>query len=82
MVGFVVEHKVTELRYAVSDHNFNPQVHEFVRDLLPGETVYGFQPKPKPKPKRGVRSDSEPKTEDEVPPPMESPETPTERTNK
>ena len=43
--GIVVDHKDTDVRYAVSDHNFNPKVHRKVRDLKPGESVQGYRPK-------------------------------------
>lgn len=47
MAGIVVDHKETGVRYAVSESNFNPQVHERVRDLRPGETVLGYRPRRK-----------------------------------
>jgi len=43
--GIVVDHKDSGVRYAISLHNFNEKIHTFVRDLLPHETVRGFQPK-------------------------------------
>jgi hypothetical protein len=43
--GIVVDHKETGVRYAISEHNFNDKIHKYVRDLKPGETVRGFQPK-------------------------------------
>ena len=43
--GIVVEHKESGVRYAVSDRNYNADVHRKVRDLKPGETVLGYQPK-------------------------------------
>lgn len=42
--GIVVDHKESEVRYAVSDINYNEKVHRKVRDLRPGETVRGFSP--------------------------------------
>lgn len=45
--GIVVEHKESEIRYAVSDRNFNPKVHRKVRDLRPGESVFSYAPRPK-----------------------------------
>lgn len=45
--GIVVEHKENGTHYAVSDRNYNPDVHRKVRDLRPGETVLGYKPKPK-----------------------------------
>lgn len=45
--GIVVDHKESGVRYAVSEKNFNEKVHKKVRDLKPGETVQGFQPKTK-----------------------------------
>lgn len=45
--GIVVEHKESGTRYAVSDRNYNPDVHRKIRDLRPGETVIGFRPKRK-----------------------------------
>lgn len=47
MSGIVVEHNETGVRYAVSEHNYNPDVHKRIRALKPGETTLGFQPKPK-----------------------------------
>lgn len=43
--GFVVDHKDSGARYAVSPSNFNPKVHTKVRELNQNETVRGFQPK-------------------------------------
>jgi hypothetical protein len=43
--GIVVEHKETQVRYAISDHNYNEKVHRKVRDLKPGESVRSFRPK-------------------------------------
>jgi len=43
--GIVVEHKESGVRYAVSDKNYNSKVHRKVRDLKPGETVIGYQPR-------------------------------------
>jgi hypothetical protein len=43
--GIVVEHKESGVRYAVSDKNYNEKIHRKVRDLKPGETVRGYQPK-------------------------------------
>lgn len=45
--GIVVTHKESGVRYAISKANFNPELHTEVRDLKPGETVLGYQPKPK-----------------------------------
>ncbi|QDK03673.1 hypothetical protein SEA_ZENITSU_12 [Microbacterium phage Zenitsu] len=45
--GIVVDHKETGVRYAVSESNFNPKVHEKVRDLNPGETVLAYAPRRK-----------------------------------
>lgn len=43
--GIVVDHKGSGTRYAVSDRNYNEKIHHKVRDLRPGETVLGYQPK-------------------------------------
>lgn len=43
--GFVVDHKTSKARYAVSPGNFNDKVHTKVRELKPGETVLGFRPR-------------------------------------
>ncbi|QBZ73064.1 hypothetical protein SEA_PHERBOT_13 [Microbacterium phage Pherbot] len=43
--GIVVDHKESGVRYAVSERNFNEKIHTKVRDLKPGESVIGFQPK-------------------------------------
>lgn len=45
--GIVVDHKESNIRYAISEGNFNEKVHDRVRDLKPGETVLGYQPRPK-----------------------------------
>jgi hypothetical protein len=45
--GFVVDHKESGIRYAVSEQNVNDKIHDIVRPLNPGETVRGFQPKRK-----------------------------------
>jgi len=45
--GIVVDHKESGVRYAVSEHNFNAEVHTKVRELKPGETVISFSPRPK-----------------------------------
>lgn len=47
--GIVVDHKDTQLRYAISEHNFNPKVHTKVRDLKPGESILSFRPKKREK---------------------------------
>ena len=47
MAGIIVEHKVSKVRYAVSEDNFNPKKHTRVRALKPGETVTGYQPRTK-----------------------------------
>jgi hypothetical protein len=47
MSGKVVDHKESGVRFAISEKNFDDRVHSFVRDLKPGETILGFQPKPK-----------------------------------
>ena len=47
--GFVVDHKESGVRYAVSPQNFNPKIHDKVRELESHETVRGFQPKRLPK---------------------------------
>lgn len=43
--GFVVDHKESKVRYAVSAHNFNEKIHDKVRPLKQHETVRGFTPK-------------------------------------
>lgn len=45
--GIVVDHKESGTRYAVSDRNYNPNIHRKVRDLRPGETVVGYKPRRK-----------------------------------
>lgn len=47
--GYVVEHKESGVRYAVSPGNFNEKIHTKVRNLKPGETVLGYAPRAKPK---------------------------------
>lgn len=46
--GVVVDDKESGVRYAMSDQYFNPEAHTYVRDLRPGETVRGYQPKAHP----------------------------------
>lgn len=43
--GIVVDHKESGTRFAISDRNYDERVHRKVRDLKPGETVLGYQPK-------------------------------------
>lgn len=43
--GIVVDHVESGVRYAISDRNYDVKVHRKVRDLGPGESVLGFQPK-------------------------------------
>lgn len=45
--GIVVDHKENGRRYAISEKNFNPKIHDKVRELKPGETILGFKPKAK-----------------------------------
>lgn len=47
-VGFVVDHKESGVRYAVSPSNYNPKVHTKVRALKPHETPAAYQPKAAP----------------------------------
>lgn len=44
-IGYVVDHKTSDARYAVSPENVNPKVHDIVRPLKLSETVRGFTPK-------------------------------------
>lgn len=46
--GYVVDHKESKVRYAVSADNFNPEVHVKVRGLKQHETVRGYVPKVAP----------------------------------
>lgn len=55
--GKVVDHKETGIRYAIPEANFNDELHEYVRDLKPGETVLGFQPRSKPTTKAARAAD-------------------------
>lgn len=43
--GYVVDHKESKVRYAVSADNFNDKIHELVRPLKQSETVRGYIPK-------------------------------------
>lgn len=45
--GIVVDHKETGVRYAISDVNYNPNIHAKVRDLKPGESVLAYRPRAK-----------------------------------
>lgn len=44
--GIIVDHKESHVRFAISESNFNPEVHKHVRDLKPGETILGYKPRP------------------------------------
>lgn len=49
--GYVVDHRESPVRYAVSPANYNPKQHVKVRELVAGESVAAFKPKrttPKP----------------------------------
>lgn len=54
--GIVVDHKESNVRFAISDKNYDSSVHRKVRDLRPGETVRGYQPKPRSEDSEGVDS--------------------------
>lgn len=43
--GIVVEGKESGVRYALREENFDPETEIKVRDLKPGETILGYQPK-------------------------------------
>lgn len=43
--GYVVDHKESNVRYAVSESNFNPNIHTKVRELKQAETVLAFRPR-------------------------------------
>lgn len=45
--GIVVDHKESNVRYAISEKNFNPELHRKVRDLKPGESVLSYRPRAK-----------------------------------
>jgi hypothetical protein len=64
--GIVVDHKDSNVRYAISEANFDERFHVKVRDLKQHETVRGYKPKPRP----------EAKPEAEQAPEGEQPETP------
>lgn len=42
--GIVVDHKESNVRYAISDSTYDSRIHTKVRDLRPGETIFGFKP--------------------------------------
>lgn len=52
--GIVVDHKESNVRYAISEHNFNGAVHTKVRDLVAGETVIDSRLSARATPKRKV----------------------------
>lgn len=64
--GIVVDHKENHIRYAVSQRNFNDEIHEYVRDLAPEETVLSYRPRPRealggegtPAPTQGAAGDA------------------------
>lgn len=43
--GYVVDHKTSGARYAVSPQNFDDKIHTKVRELNVDETVRGFHPR-------------------------------------
>lgn len=43
--GYVVDHKTSGARYAVSPQNFDDRIHTKVRELNVDETVRGFHPR-------------------------------------
>jgi len=43
--GIVVENKESGVWYASTDANYDPTSERKVRDLKPGETVFGYTPK-------------------------------------
>lgn len=61
--GIVVDHKESQVRYAIFEENFDEELHTRVRDLEPGETVLGFTPLRKEKRKARVASDDLPDPE-------------------
>lgn len=46
--GIVVEHKESHVRYATLPEYYDEAVHVKIRDLKPGETLLGYQPKAAP----------------------------------
>ena len=65
--GIVVDHKEVALRYAILDDMFDPKVHDYVRDLKPGETVIGYQAKPKPETTTEAKAPAPDPTPDSAP---------------
>lgn len=47
--GIVVQHRDSNVRYAVSEENHDKASEDFIRDLKPGETILGYTPKQAPK---------------------------------
>jgi hypothetical protein len=45
--GIVVDHVESNIRFAISDANYDVKVHRKVRDLEPGESVTNYAPRPK-----------------------------------
>lgn len=45
--GYVVEHRVTGIWYAVSPQNYNVKIHRKIRDLAQSESPRSFPPKRK-----------------------------------
>lgn len=43
--GYVVDHKTSGARYAVSPQNFDDRIHTKIRELNVDETVRGFRPR-------------------------------------
>jgi hypothetical protein len=65
--GYVVEHKESGVRYAVSPQNLNPKIHDMIRDLKQEETVRGFAPRLKEVANTAAPSDvAKPTTEPEA----------------
>ena len=45
--GIVVDHKESQVRFAIPAENFNPAIHTRVRDLRLDESVLSYRPKEK-----------------------------------
>lgn len=48
MTGIVVDNKSVGARYARTTETINPETEVYVRDLLPGESVWSYIPKDLP----------------------------------
>ena len=44
VIGYVVKHKNSGVVYAIQTSQFDPKIHDKIRDMLPGESVSKYRP--------------------------------------